>query len=59
MKRIDKVYEYVKNQTQSLTASDLEKNSGVTTKEVAEACDIQRSNASKDLNSLVPQYGFP
>ena len=53
MKRIDKVYEYVKNQTQSLTASDLEKNSGVTTKEVAEACDIQRSNASKDLNSLV------
>ena len=53
MKRIDRVYEFVKTETGSLEGSELSESIGVTTKQVAEACDIQRTNASKDLNSLV------
>lgn len=53
MKRIDRVYQYVKSQTENLDVTELDNYIGITTNEVAEACDIQRSNASKDLNSLV------
>jgi transcriptional regulator with AAA-type ATPase domain len=53
MKRIDKVYDYVKQQTESLSATAYPAVSGVTTQEVSEALGIQRANASKDLNQLV------
>jgi transcriptional regulatory protein LevR/transcriptional regulator with AAA-type ATPase domain len=53
MKRIDKVYDYVKQHTESLSATAYPAVSGVTTQEVSEALGIQRANASKDLNQLV------
>ncbi|MBO0475911.1 sigma 54-interacting transcriptional regulator [Vagococcus sp. DIV0080] len=53
MKRIDRVYQYVKEETQAIDAPDFGEVIGVTTNQVADNCDIQRSNASKDLNSLV------
>ncbi|MGX7025028.1 sigma 54-interacting transcriptional regulator [Vagococcus hydrophili] len=53
MKRIDRVYAYIKEQTKDLDGESLQDNSGVTTNQLADALDIQRSNASKDLNSLV------
>lgn len=53
MKRIDRIYEYVKDKTENLTSKELELGYGVTTKEVAESLELERSNASKDLNQLV------
>jgi len=53
MKRIDQVYNYVVDQTKELSPTSLTGESGVTTKEVADFLNIQRSNASKDLNTLV------
>ncbi len=53
MKRIDRVYAYIKEQTKDLDGESLRENSGVTTNQLADALNIQRSNASKDLNSLV------
>lgn len=54
-KRIERIYQYVVQQTGSFSELDLDANRGVTTKEVAEVLDIQRTNASKDLNELVRQ----
>ncbi len=53
MKRIDRVYKFVEDQTKELEPSELTKHSGVTTLEVSDALCIQRTNASKDLNTLV------
>ncbi|ALS36535.1 transcriptional regulatory protein LevR/transcriptional regulator with AAA-type ATPase domain [Enterococcus rotai] len=53
MKRIERIYLYVKEQTEDLTPSDVSLGGGVTTGDVSEALDIQRTNASKDLNQLV------
>ncbi len=53
MKRIDRVYQYIKEETKNLEVDQLSNGSGVTTNQVAEYFEIQRSNASKDLNSLV------
>lgn len=53
MKRIDRVYQYVKEQTAHLDEEHLNEVSGITTAEVADFFRIQRSNASKDLNNLV------
>lgn len=50
MKRIEKVYQYVLEVTQTQQPP-----TGVTTAEVAQALTIHRSNASKDLNQLVAQ----
>ena len=44
---------FVSEKTKELSSEDIEKGAGITTREVAEALDIQRSNASKDLNELV------
>ncbi|WP_265455425.1 sigma-54-dependent transcriptional regulator [Enterococcus sp. HY326] len=51
MARVDKVLAFVKKQT----VKDPQTNQylGVTTNEVAEALEIQRTNSSKDLNQLV------
>lgn len=53
MKRIERIYLYVKEQTENLTPSDVSLGSGVTTGDVSDALNIQRTNASKDLNQLV------
>lgn len=53
MKRIDRIYQYVKEKTEHLTEKELGLGYGVTTKEVAENLELERSNASKDLNQLV------
>lgn len=53
MKRIEKIYLYVKEKTENLSDSELAMGFGVTTTELSEAMDIQRTNASKDLNQLV------
>ncbi|AQP54227.1 transcription antiterminator BglG [Vagococcus penaei] len=54
-KRIDRVYELVKSHTDFLDADTLTAASGLTTQDVATALNIQRSNASKDLNALVKE----
>jgi transcriptional regulatory protein LevR/transcriptional regulator with AAA-type ATPase domain len=53
MKRIERIYLYVKEQTEHLQPNDVSLGSGVTTGDVSAALDIQRTNASKDLNQLV------
>ncbi|MGO3733137.1 MAG: sigma-54-dependent transcriptional regulator [Vagococcus sp.] len=53
MKRIDRIYDYVQRETENLSEDALTEESGVTTKDVSDALNIQRSNASKDLNALV------
>ncbi len=53
MNRKDRIYHYIEEMTQTLTAQDIELGRGPTTKMVADALDIQRPNVSKDLNQLV------
>lgn len=53
MKRMKKIYLYIKEHTAHFIPQDVLLGKGITTKEVAEALDIQRTNASKDLNLLV------
>lgn len=53
MKRVEKIYLFVSKRTKGLSPEEIASGSGVTTNEVAAAFDIQRTNASKDLNELV------
>ncbi|PLS35224.1 transcription antiterminator BglG [Carnobacterium maltaromaticum] len=53
MKRIEKIYLFVSKQSKALSREEVSSGAGITTKEVAEAFGIQRTNASKDLNELV------
>ncbi|WEG73645.1 sigma-54-dependent transcriptional regulator [Vagococcus intermedius] len=53
MKRYERIYHYVKKQTQQLTVAELEEGAGLTTSVIADYFNIQRSNVSKDLNKLV------
>ncbi|GEL67432.1 sigma-54-dependent transcriptional regulator [Marinilactibacillus psychrotolerans] len=53
MKRIERIYDYVISNTKYYSKKELELKQGITTKEISEALDIQRSNVSKDLNLLV------
>ena len=53
MKRIEKIYLFVKEKSAEQAASNPPLRVGVTTSEVSEMMDIQRTNASKDLNQLV------
>ncbi|PTQ84513.1 transcriptional regulatory protein LevR [Trichococcus patagoniensis] len=56
MKRIDRIYEYVKIRSQEWTEVAFEQeNEGVTTQEVVMQFQIKRANASSDLNELVRQ----
>ena len=49
MKRIEKIYQYVKEQTKNLTPMTLTSDAGVTTQEISERLNIQRTNASKEV----------
>ena len=53
MKRIKKIYLYVKEHTEYFTPQEVSLGKGITTKEIAASLNIQRTNASKDLNLLV------
>lgn len=53
MKRIERIYLYVKEQTENLTPSEVSMGKGLSTADVSEALSIQRTNTSKDLNQLV------
>lgn len=56
MKRIDRIYEYIRIRSQEWTEAAFEQaNEGVTTQEVVMELDIKRPNASSDLNELVRQ----
>ena len=56
MKRIDRIYEYIKICSQEWTEVAFEQgNEGVTTQDVVTQLEIKRPNASSDLNELVRQ----
>lgn len=55
MKRIDRIYLYIKEKTDQLIMDRQSIDVGMTTVEISEALKIQRSNVSKDLNELVRQ----
>ncbi len=53
MKRLDHIYQFVKEQTAFLTQEELDLGKGITTSDIAKALNLQRANVSKDLNTLV------
>lgn len=53
MKRIDKVYLYLEENTKQLSKEDLLKASGVTASEISDKLNILRNNVSKELNELL------
>lgn len=53
MKRKDRIYQYVKDNTEDLSQEELEFGGGLTTSEISEALEIVRTNVSKELNLLV------
>ncbi len=56
MKRIDRIYEYIKIRSEEWTEAAFEQeNDGVTTQDVVMQLEIKRPNASSDLNELVRQ----
>ncbi|MDB6352149.1 sigma 54-interacting transcriptional regulator [Trichococcus sp. K1Tr] len=56
MKRIDRIYEYIKIRSQEWTEAAFEQgDEGVTTQDVVMQLEIKRPNASSDLNELVRQ----
>ncbi|KLU74821.1 sigma 54-interacting transcriptional regulator [Clostridium botulinum] len=52
MKRIDKVYSYIKEKSQQYTIEDLKQKSGFSAQFIGEELGILRNNVSKDLNEL-------
>ncbi|MCD3350532.1 sigma 54-interacting transcriptional regulator [Clostridium botulinum D/C] len=52
MKRIDKVYSYIKEKSQQYTIEDLNQKSGFSAQFIGKELGILRNNVSKDLNEL-------
>lgn len=52
MKRIDRIYAYIKEKSSAYTADMLRGRAGVDAQEIAEALDIMRNNVSMELNKL-------
>jgi transcriptional regulatory protein LevR/transcriptional regulator with AAA-type ATPase domain len=55
MKRIDKIYNYISENSRKLTIDDLMKNRGFSAIEISEKLDILRNNVSMELNALLRQ----
>lgn len=55
MKRIDKVYNYINENTAKLTLKDLKGKVGFSASEISEELDILRNNVSMELNVLLKQ----
>ena len=53
MKRIDKIYCYLEENTQKFSMEELLKNNGFEASEIAEQLQILRNNVSKELNELL------
>ena len=53
IKRSDRIYKYLVEQTSHLTINDLENHRGITASDIEDNLNIQRANASRDLNELV------
>ncbi|MCH3988398.1 MAG: hypothetical protein LKE60_00140 [Pediococcus pentosaceus] len=53
MKRQDRIYEYVIENTQNVSDTELKEQAALTTSLIAENLNIARSNVSKELNELV------
>lgn len=53
MKRIDKIYGYLKEHTKELTKEEVLNNEGITAGEIEENLNILRNNVSKELNELL------
>lgn len=55
MKRIDKIYNYISENTKKLQLKDLLEGKGFSTVEISEQLDILRNNVSAELNMLLRQ----
>ena len=53
MRRIEKIYLYVCERSKKFSRIEIQDQAGITTAEIADVFQIQRTNASKDLNQLV------
>ena len=52
MKRIDRIYDYIKQKSANYTLETLKGRIGADAQEIAEALDILRNNVSMELNTL-------
>lgn len=52
MKRIERIYQYIKQHDYDNIKKQLEQNEGITATEVSDALDILRNNVSMELNEL-------
>ncbi|WP_106061246.1 sigma 54-interacting transcriptional regulator [Clostridium vincentii] len=52
MKRIDKIYNYIIENSAKLTAKDIKEGAGFSAENISQALDILRNNVSKELNTL-------
>lgn len=52
MKRIDKIYQYIVENSGKLTAEEIKEGAGFSAETISEALDILRNNVSKELNVL-------
>ncbi|MDP4143698.1 MAG: sigma 54-interacting transcriptional regulator [Bacillota bacterium] len=53
MKRIDKIYQFIKTKTSEFTLEELLNNNGLTATQVSEELGILRNNVSMELNQLL------
>lgn len=53
MKRIDKIYNYLLENTKQITLDNIRKKKGFSTSEISEKLDILRNNVSMELNLLL------
>ena len=52
MKRREKIYAYIRQQSEGYTRAQLQGQVGMDAQEIAQALDVLRNNVSKDLNEL-------
>ncbi|MDT8718966.1 sigma 54-interacting transcriptional regulator [Clostridium sp. 19966] len=55
MKRIDKIYEYIKENSKELSLENLKNKDGFTAIDISEKLNILRNNVSAELNALLRQ----
>ena len=55
MKRIERIYDFIKQESAKFTKDTLAAKEGLDAQEIADALSILRNNVSKELNELVRQ----
>ena len=53
MKRIDKIYEHIKNKSEQYTLDELKNKPGFSASEISEELNVLRNNVSMELNALL------